>query len=347
MFERPGWLGRREFCALAMAGAARITAAPAPVSIAYQVAGSIAWPLLIAGAGGYYAKYGVAAKPVFAAYPGGVAMLLSDQASMLLAGLQQLLPAAVKDPSLATIGGLMNRSTFSLIARKGIASIRDLRGKRIAISQLGDSTYGYLLAVLREAGLSERDVQLTPVGAEPSRRAAALASGRADATLLSAPASFRMEDAGYRNLANLAADKNIFTTIGYWVRRPELTAEPGLVDGLIQGHAEAIRRFYDDKSFAVRTYLAYDREAMAADVARTYDLYKKLELFERVPYVLKGAVEAALDQQTGAARSQLSDFRASVDNSVIDRLVMQGFFVKVFGASVKAEQDEKARLSFR
>jgi ABC-type nitrate/sulfonate/bicarbonate transport system substrate-binding protein len=346
--ERAGPLwGRREFCALALASAVKAGAAADQVAIAYQALSGNVWPIFIAQEGGYYEKYGLAVKPVLSAYPSGVVMLRNDQATMLFGNLQQLLPAAAKDGSLVAIGSNMDRTSFSLLASKDITRVQDLKGKRIAVSQVGDTSYHSMVEVLKESGLSERDVNFIPVGASPSQRAAALASGRVEATLLFAPASFRMEEAGYRNVADVATFKNIFHTASYWVRRASISSNPSLFERLLQAHAEAIHRFYADKDFAVHAYLAHDKEAIAADIDRTHDLYSKLQLFERIPYVVQLAVAATLAQEPSAAKSQLSDFRTVVDNSLTDRLVKQGFFVKVFGAGVKAEQDEKAALAFR
>ena len=41
------------------------------------------------------------------------------------------------------------------------------------------------------------------------------------------------------------------------------------------------------------------------------------------------------------------DFHKVVDNSVVARLVKEGFFEKLFGPGIKAEQDRKARLAFK
>jgi hypothetical protein len=41
------------------------------------------------------------------------------------------------------------------------------------------------------------------------------------------------------------------------------------------------------------------------------------------------------------------DFRTVIDNRVVDRLVKGGFFQKLFGPAIKAEENRKARLAFR
>jgi hypothetical protein len=41
------------------------------------------------------------------------------------------------------------------------------------------------------------------------------------------------------------------------------------------------------------------------------------------------------------------DFHKVIDNSLVDRLVKEGFFERLFGPGIKAEEDRKARLAFR
>ena len=321
------------------------------ITVVYQALGGIGWPIYIAKEGGSYAKYGLDVHLELVPYPGAITMLLHDQAAIAISGLQQVLPTQINDHSLAATACWMNRSTFALIGRSEIPSVGGLRHKRIAVSQIGDSTYGYLLQVLAKFGLSANDVDMVPVGADPAGRAAALTSGRAEATLLSAPASFRMEDAGYRNLANFADHDDIFTSAACWVRKEELASNGRMVECLIRAHTEAVHRFYTDKDFALQAYSVYDKQTARADVGRSWELFNKSNIFERVPYVLKGAV-AATAAQSGVAQSSvrqadLADFRSAVDNSIVDRLSKQGFFLKVFGSGIQPEVERKASQAFR
>ena len=41
------------------------------------------------------------------------------------------------------------------------------------------------------------------------------------------------------------------------------------------------------------------------------------------------------------------DFHKVIDNSLVDRLVKEGFFEKTFGPGIKSEQDRKAKAAFR
>ena len=78
--------------------------------------------------------------------------------------------------SLVLVGSSLNRGMFALVANKNIADVKSLKGKKIAIGQIGDAPYGYLLALLGKSGIHTRDVEWVPVGTDVSGRAAALQS---------------------------------------------------------------------------------------------------------------------------------------------------------------------------
>jgi NitT/TauT family transport system substrate-binding protein len=67
-----------------------------------------------------------------------------------------------------------------ILARKEIKSVRDLRGKRVAVQE-GSVSQFFLNVVLREAGLSEKDVQV--VNMKPGDAGAAFVAGRVDAAV--------------------------------------------------------------------------------------------------------------------------------------------------------------------
>ena len=319
------------------------------ITLIYPNRSGSQWPLFLAKEGGYYQKYGLDVDLKFVVGPGAIAALVSGDAALVNSSLEQLMQAASKDGSMSIVGSSLNKGTFALMARKDLASMKDLKGKRIAVGQIGDAPYGYVVALLAKSGLTPRDVTWIPVGTDVSGRAAALESGRADATMLTAPAYFKLEDAGFKTLANLAEHDDIFASTGYLMKKSQIQANPKLPELLIKAQAEAIKRFYDDKAFAVKAYMVYDKQPQA-DVERIYDLYAKPKAFERVPYVLGDAVKAVVAQQSDpqiAAQMKAYDFHKIVDNSTIDRLVKENFFENLFGAAIKAEEDRKAKLAFK
>jgi NitT/TauT family transport system substrate-binding protein len=71
-----------------------------------------------------------------------------------------------------------------IIARPGINSVADLKGKRVAVEQ-GTVDHYLLLLALRDAGLSEADIELKPLPTDAA--AAAFVAGQVDAVGVFAP----------------------------------------------------------------------------------------------------------------------------------------------------------------
>src|SRR5438477_7337995 len=95
------------------------------------------WPLFIAKEGGYYQKYGLDVELVFAGHPAGIAMVVSGEAKMSSYNLESVMQASVQDASFTVVGSSVNRAFFVLMARPDIPSVKDLKGKTLAVSQIG------------------------------------------------------------------------------------------------------------------------------------------------------------------------------------------------------------------
>jgi ABC-type nitrate/sulfonate/bicarbonate transport system substrate-binding protein len=318
------------------------------ITINYPARTGTTWPLYIAKEGGYYEKYGLEVNLVFGVHPAGIAMVASGQAVMTNYTLEQAMQASSVDGSFVALASSFKKSLFALMARSEIQEGRQLKGKRIAVSQLGDAPYNYAIGLLSKFGLTSRDVTWVPVGTDVNGRAAALASGRVDATMLTAPAYFKLEAEGFRSLANISDYEDIYAPTVYLFRKSTVAANPELAEKIIKAQAEAIKRFYEDKEFALKAYLAFDNQNLD-DVSRVYDSYAESNVFERVPYVLTPAVQYVLDHPSDpqvAAQLSRFDFHTVIDNSVVKRLVSEGFFEQLFGEGIKAEQESKAAIAW-
>jgi ABC-type nitrate/sulfonate/bicarbonate transport system substrate-binding protein len=319
------------------------------ITVTYPTRSGASWPMFIAKEGGYYRANGLDVTLTFTPSTTGVAALTGGQAQMGNSSMEQALQASARDPNaLVSMGSSLNKGQFALLAAKTVGSVKDLKGKRVAVSNIGDAPYNYTIAMLVKAGLTDRDVRWIQAGTDVAARAAALQGGQADATLLTAPAYFRMEGAGFKVLAHMSAYSDIYASTVYLFTRKTVAADPRLPERIIKAHAEAIKRFYDDRAFAVKAYIAYDKQN-EADVERNYDLYAKSKSFERVPFVLAPAAQAVVDQADAQSATAMKAFKLSavIDNSVIDRLVKEGYFEKLFGWSIKSEQESRSKLAVR
>jgi ABC-type nitrate/sulfonate/bicarbonate transport system substrate-binding protein len=303
----------------------------------------------VAKEGGYYQKNGLDAKLVFAVHPAGMAMIVSGEAAMTNYPMDQAMQAAMRDGSLVIMGSPLNRALFAMMTGKDVKSVRDLKGKRFGVSQLGDPPYSFALSILGKYGIGPRDVQWIPLGTDGNGRVAALVGGRIDATMVPPPAYFKLEPQGFKEIANLADQKDAWAPLAYVFKKSEVAANPKLPEQMIKAQAEAIKRLYDDKAFAVKAYGVYDTQS-PADIERIYEHDKKAGTYERVPYVMAAGVQYIIDHQADAdiaARMKAYDFHKVIDNSVIDRLVKEHYFEQLFGPGIKGEEDAKSKAAFR
>ena len=98
------------------------------------------------------------------------------------------------------IAVLLGRPDYFLTVRKDIKSVKDLKGKRIAIGSFGAAADLALRAVAKQEALdAERDLIRLQMGGAASRYAA-LVAGAVDATILTLPYNLEAEKAGYRDL---------------------------------------------------------------------------------------------------------------------------------------------------
>ena len=287
--------------AIAVAALTVLAQAPASqnITINYPAKAPANWPLFLAKEGGYYQKYGVNATMVFGVHPAGIAMVVAGDAQATNYPMEQAMQAASLDGSLVIMGSPMNRGLFAMMTKDDVKSVKDLKGKRFGVSQLGDPPYNFALAILAKNGLNSRDVQWIPLGTDGNGRVAALVSGRIDATMIPPPAYFKLESQGFKEIANLADYQELYAPMAYVFKKSVIAANPKLPELLIKAQAEGIKRYYDDKAMAVKAYAVYDPQT-PADVERLYDHDRKSESYERVPYVLAPAVQWIVEHQADA-----------------------------------------------
>jgi ABC-type nitrate/sulfonate/bicarbonate transport system substrate-binding protein len=317
------------------------------VTALYGARSGASWPMWMAKEGGYYRKHGLEVELVFGVHPAPIAAVISGQAAMTPAGADPALLSVSKDSSLVLLGSYLNKGSFALVAGKNINQISQLAGKRVGVGRVGDPPYHFTLSLFRKHGINPKEIQWLSVGVDAAARAASLHSGQIDATLITAPAYFRLEAAGFPVLALLSDYDDIYISTYYLFRRETVLTNRMVAEGFIKAHAEAIKRFYDDRSFAMQVMMKYGGAKDMEDASRVYNLFAKSRMFESVPYVLKGSVEGVIERQRQEQPYLRDfDFSKSVDNSLVEQLAREGFFERLFGPEIREEQKKKHALAY-
>ena len=338
---------------IAAAGTAALVGSPvlraqsaAKLTISYPTRSGASWPLWLAKHAGIYEKHGLDVTLEFGVHPAGIAMLVSGQAQMINYGLEQILAASVRDPSLVMMGSSLNKGNFALMARKGLAKVEDLKGQRVGVGRLGDPLYVFTLNLLQKYGMDARDVQWVPTGRDATSRVKMMQGGQIDASLVVAPAYFKLEGQGFNVVDLLVNHPDIFVSTAYVFKKSWVKDNPELPTRMIMAHAEAIQRFYDDKAAAVQAYRSFDPQD-EADTARLYDIYRAKEVLDRVPLMQKAAIASAVTRMAEELPAvKTFDAASVIDMGPVRKLIADGYFRKLFGAGIAAEEQRKLAASY-
>jgi ABC-type nitrate/sulfonate/bicarbonate transport system substrate-binding protein len=237
------------------------------------------WALWIAEKKGFFAENNVQVDIVVTPAASAVMQqVIAGAIDIGTAGLTSPMRAIDQGIQVAVLGIETQAPPYSLWSKPALEKISDLRGKTIVVGGAKDITRTFLERMVVPAGVPKDQYDLTYAGSA-SARFAALSSGAVDAALLNPPFSFKAQAAGFRNLGNLTDTVQMPFT-GYVVAKSWAKAHKPLLAGFMASVSKGASWFYDDANRdeaieILRTVSKADR----ADVAATYDLYRKLEVF--------------------------------------------------------------------
>jgi ABC-type nitrate/sulfonate/bicarbonate transport system substrate-binding protein len=212
---------------------------------------------------------------------------------------------------LVTIG--LKSSFHTLVARPSFQSISELRGKKIAISNIGATDDLVARALLQKAGLDpKRDAAVISMGGSETRYQALLA-GQMDAATLSLPHSVIAKQQGFRFLGSAGDVLHIpFTGISTTAAKIERNREQ--VKRMIRAQIDTMHWIKSQKAEAIR-FLREFFDTDEATALESYNIYVPL-IIEDVR-VSAGGVKAVLEAE-GAANVS---WEQVADPSLVDEVL--------------------------
>lgn len=259
--------------ALAVASVGTAGCQPASAAGATRITlGFSAWPgwlpWQVAQAEGLFAKHGLNVSLKY--FDNYTDSLLALQTGALDANSQTLTDTlySVSASAKQTIVLVNDNSTGNdkVIARDGIVSVADLKGKRIAVEQ-GTVDHYLLLLALAQAGLGQADVQLVPLPKDAG--AAAFVAGTVDAVCISAPSTTKaLARPGSHAIATSAEFPGAIPT-DLVVRSALIKDHPGIVQALVDTWFDTLKWNKTHRAAAVATMAA--RAGVGVGDYNTYD----------------------------------------------------------------------------
>jgi NitT/TauT family transport system substrate-binding protein len=186
--------------------------------------------------------------------------------------------------------------THSLIGKKGLTSVKELKGKRVMTGGPGDITNLWWMAMAKANGLDgQNDVELMFSGAT-SARLAALVAGGVDATMLSTPQSFQAVKDGYADLGPVAPYLGEFPMMIWHVNEAWAKDHEKELLAFIRAHDKAVVYMSDPAHRQeVSQMLADASHAKLADALQTWDLCMKVKAFVPDGAISDAATERVRD----------------------------------------------------
>jgi NitT/TauT family transport system substrate-binding protein len=173
-------------------------------------------------------------------------------------------------PVIGIYGGF-NLAGFSWYAQPTMKSWNDVRGKSLGVSTFGSTTDALTRYVLRRHGLDpEKDAHLVPVGNNVNQFQA-LQSNRTQVAMISAPATWQAQAAGFTLLGTQQREvAPQWPEHIYSVKTKFLAANRNTLAAMLRGHVAALRLAKANRAAAVQIFV--DRLKYTPELAsRSYD----------------------------------------------------------------------------
>ena len=230
------------------------------------------WPIFVAESLGYFKRYGINPNYVVVGSAAGTAQQLAA-GSLGIAGMASttLVQAVVGGAPITYALNQIVTPPYSLMAKKEIRTLAQLKGKTIIIGGATDATLIFTEALLKTVGLKPNDYTFTYAGSTNARYAA-LVSGGVDAAILFPPIDFHAMADGYTTLGNVQSVLPNFPFSGYAVNSAWAQAHSSLVVAFFKSYLRGLRWLYNpaNKAQALQI-LAQATNTSLDDGAKSYD----------------------------------------------------------------------------
>jgi NitT/TauT family transport system substrate-binding protein len=256
--------------------------APTNVTVVQTTRSVQDWALDVAQSEGMFAANGLHVDVIVAGSSAAVAQqLAAGSADIGSVSTTQVVEAILGGAPLVQILKNVVTSPYTLVGRKGITSVEQLRGKTIMIGGPNDITRVFMDKLLAAHGLHNGDFTYTYPGA-PATRYAALLAGAIDATPLLPPVTYSAVSQGYKVLDDTRKYFPNFPTSGYTTHNPWATTHRPVVVAFIKSFLQGVAWLYEpaNKTKALQI-LEETTNTKPDDALRTYEQYMREQLLSR------------------------------------------------------------------
>jgi NitT/TauT family transport system substrate-binding protein len=279
---------------------------------------SVGWPWYIGVQKGFFAEAGINLDIIYVPTASGLVQQLSAGSLDIVAdvGVVEPIHAVEKGAPVGLLRIIGRVSAYEMLAKPGIASVKELKGKTICIGGLVDINRVYLERIMQANGLHDGDYDITVVG-NTAGRFAALKSGAVDATMLAPPVNFFAEDAGFRNIGMIMDYAGDMPFSGMDVSLAYAGKHHDILIKLLGALDKSIA-WFDDTSNRGEAIdiMANEMKSQRSPVERSYDYLRKINYFAPNNEISRSRMQNVIN-----AMKALGDIKSDI---TVDRVAVPG-----------------------
>jgi NitT/TauT family transport system substrate-binding protein len=311
-----------------------LLAAPGEVIITHASMSTSAIPLWVAQRQNFFGKYGVKSKVVWVrGNPAQIATLASGDTQIAYGGATTALAAAVGGKELQMVASLSSRENLDLVARPGINSVKDLRGKRFGIQSIGGGVWKTATVWLEHFGMDEKrdNIQMIVIG-DVTILSQALETGLIDATVVPGFLSRRLAEKGFVVLGRCEQTRLPSVGMTVLVEKPYLQQNMDTLQDVLKALVEGMVFITGPKNkpAVLETITKQFRLTDPAAAEGAFFTLVRLEEY-RKPYVSMDGLKI-LQRLMKSQNPRIGDIKVEnlVDSSVLKKIDDSGFFERLY-----------------
>jgi ABC-type nitrate/sulfonate/bicarbonate transport system substrate-binding protein len=250
--------------------------------------------------------------------------LMAGTFDMVVSQGSEAIMAKLRGADLRINAVVANRFNHVYLAGPSITAIKQLKGKRVAVSRFGSGSHFQTNLALKDGGLDpEKDVTVLQIGNSAARMAAIL-GGTVDGTIMAADFVPRAKKAGFNILSDLSETKIEYPFLSLHMLGSYTDRNLRVVKAVIKGLSESIRALQSDPAVAK----AAIKNALRTDDQETIDyaLARSVQVLDRRPYPTQGGIQTVLDELGKEVKGKAWKFDDFVDLRALRELEKEGFF---------------------
>ncbi len=265
------------------------------INVVYTIVSGDSLPLWVAQEKGYFAKYGLDARLEFITGSAQtIAAMMAGKVDFTNAGGGAVVEADLAGGDAVVIGASVPYFLMSMYSQPEIQSVKELKGKRVAVTTLGTATDFARRMILQKAGLNpDRDVAVLQTKG-PAEVLQALLTKNAEAGVVVPPLTVIARQKGMKELVDLIGAKVPYIQTSVATTRHLIQKDPLLAENFLKAITEANAFEKQDPKGTKEILNKYLKNLSDDLLEESYQQFV-VAMYQKYPHVPLAGIQTLLD----------------------------------------------------